>query len=269
MQLVSVITVVYNDKIGLQRTISSLSCQTYKDYEYLVIDGGSTDGTVDVINANISQIGYFVSEPDKGIYDAMNKGIMAAHGQWLIFMNAGDIFADSRVLERIEPYLKGNSDGVVYGKILQIYGKRKEISANLVGENPDAVDFIIKTIPHQAAFIKRSMFDIYGLYDEQYKLAADQIWFMKVIGIYHEQCCYIDMIVAHFMAGGSNEIHRDICLKEKDAAFEKEFGKAYPYLKELAEYRNSAIIRRLLKIRLWARNNGLTSGLRKIVYFRK
>ena len=98
----SIITINYNNADGLRRTIESVVSQTYADYEYLIIDGGSTDGSVNAIKEYEDKISYWVSEKDGGIYNAMNKGVKVAHGEYLIFMNSGDVFYNDRVIERIE-----------------------------------------------------------------------------------------------------------------------------------------------------------------------
>ena len=99
--LISVVTVCYNAVNDIEKTIMSVLGQTYKNIEYIIIDGGSIDGTIDIINKYKEHISLFVSEPDKGIYDAMNKGLMKANGQWINFMNAGDTFASNSVISNI------------------------------------------------------------------------------------------------------------------------------------------------------------------------
>lgn len=98
---ISIITICFNAATDLENTIASVRSQKYKDYEYIVVDGGSKDATLAVINDNSDKITKWVSEPDKGIYDAMNKGIKMASGEWVIMMNAGDVFADSQVLQNV------------------------------------------------------------------------------------------------------------------------------------------------------------------------
>ena len=100
----SIITVNYNNKEGLRNTIESVIHQTYRDFEYIVIDGGSTDGSVDILKKYDQQINYWVSEKDSGIYNAMNKGISKAHGEYLNFMNSGDCFYALDNLERVAKY---------------------------------------------------------------------------------------------------------------------------------------------------------------------
>lgn len=102
---ISVITICYNDKDGLIKTINSVQSQIYEDYEHIIIDGGSLDGTLKLLKEIKNEKCHWISERDKGIYDAMNKGIKMAKGEWLIMLNAGDVFADSYVLEKFSPHL--------------------------------------------------------------------------------------------------------------------------------------------------------------------
>ena len=102
MTKISIITINYNDKIGLSKTINSVLNQSWQKFEFIVIDGGSNDGGLEVIEQHKDKIDYWVSEPDKGVYNAMNKGIKVAKGEYLIFMNSGDTFYDDNVLEKIE-----------------------------------------------------------------------------------------------------------------------------------------------------------------------
>ena len=125
--LVSIITVVYNDVSHIQQTMNSVLSQTYKHIEYIVIDGGSTDGTVDIINSLKYKLSFFVSERDKGIYDAMNKGVAHANGEWVVFMNSGDSFYDSNVLEHIFNIYNDKGEGYIYGDTLLLGSKDDDI----------------------------------------------------------------------------------------------------------------------------------------------
>lgn len=121
---ISVVTVCYNAADTIEKTMLSVLNQTYHDIEYIIIDGGSTDGTVEIIRKYADRIAYWVSEPDKGIYDAMNKGIKVATGEWINFMNAGDSFVNSNVLDRLMNFHK---DGLIlYGNIIRIFNLIEE-----------------------------------------------------------------------------------------------------------------------------------------------
>ena len=119
----SIITVNYNNKEGLRKTIESVIHQTFNDYEYIIIDGGSTDGSVDIIKEYNDKISYWISEKDKGIYNAMNKGIRVSTGDYLLFLNSGDHLSENNVLEKVFPYLDGTD--FVYGNEWKINDRHK------------------------------------------------------------------------------------------------------------------------------------------------
>ena len=120
--IISVITVCYNAKSNLEKTILSVLNQTYSNIEYIIIDGGSTDGTIDIIKRYDDKITYWQSEPDNGIYDAMNKGIQKANGEWINFMNAGDLFASTMILQQMLDAIKPGVR-ILRGNIIRIYPK--------------------------------------------------------------------------------------------------------------------------------------------------
>lgn len=149
---ISVITVNYNDKEGLERTIRSVREQTYSDIEFLIIDGGSTDGSVDVIKQNLDIITKWVSEKDDGIYDAMNKGVQKATKKYLNFMNAGDCFADKDVLEHI--FSSSPNDDVLYGDVITCKGETPTGTMTFP-QKLTARQMFNGGITHQALFTKR------------------------------------------------------------------------------------------------------------------
>lgn len=172
---VTVITVCFNAMDSIASTIKSVAEQTYFDrIEYLVIDGDSNDGTTAFLNDQLSVIDKLISEPDKGIYDAMNKGILNASGEWILFLNAGDSFFEKRTLENIFPYLT-DSD-VVYGKTL-VYDNidQKKLSPGY----PLSMDWKVIPYCHQSVFIKRA-FLAKCLFDTNYKVAADYNQYYKL-----------------------------------------------------------------------------------------
>lgn len=253
---ISIITVCYNAKEALERTISSIKLQSFKNFEYIIIDGGSQDGTLEVINRNLRLISKWISEPDKGIYDAMNKGIKLASSDWLIFMNAGDIFASNNVLEKINNNLV-NEYKIVYGNIIKVYNKHKEHICGLNKRQLDAVDFVLHTIDHQSAFIHQSLFSLYGLYDTSYKLASDWKFFFQTAGIRKVPTKYVDLDIAIFMMDGASTLGQDKYKKEENEILKKEFGVYYSFMIELANYRKSSLIRNLYRIRMFLKERGL------------
>ena len=176
----SIITVNLNNKDCLQKTINSVVSQTFKDFEWILIDGGSTDGSKELIEQFSSHISYWVSEPDKGIYNAMNKGILKAKGEYCLFLNSGDYFANGDVLDKVFAF--DFDEDVVYGDQLWDYGDRMETFES--AEKVTLRNFIGSTIPHSGvSFIKREMFEEYGLYDENYRIVSDWKWFLIAVGL--------------------------------------------------------------------------------------
>lgn len=189
---VSVVTVCYNAGDILEDTIKSVVSQTHGDVEYIVIDGASKDGSVDIIKKYSDRIAYWVSEPDKGIYDAMNKGIQAATGDYIIFMNAGDRFADDRVLENAATRLNGET--VVSGRWRRCYpnGLTKEA-------RPRKIETMRREMPicHQSTFVRADYHKTH-LFDTSYKFSADYGFFYKAWRE-GEAFSYIDILVADFL----------------------------------------------------------------------
>lgn len=163
----SIITINYNNKDGLERTINSVLGQTYIDFEYIIIDGGSTDGSVEVIKKYAAQIDYWVSEPDKGIYNAMNKGIGKATGDYLNFMNSGDTFHTSSVLEDIAKM--SLDDDIIIGGY---YDNKKNKPYIIPSQDVTLLTLLKFTINHQSTFYKNNLFNK-RLYDENYIIMAD------------------------------------------------------------------------------------------------
>ena len=175
----SIITINFNNKAGLQKTINSVITQTFKDFEWIIIDGGSTDGSKELIEQYSRYITYWVSEPDNGIYHAMNKGILQAKGGYLQFLNSGDELYSATILnELFELDLYGD---IVYGNV--IYKKNdKKLKLKKYNEPLSLSYFIsIKTINHQASFIKRSLFKE-KLYNEHFRIVSDwEFWILQII----------------------------------------------------------------------------------------
>lgn len=198
---VSIITINYNNAKGLRTTVISVIEQTYKDFEYIVIDGGSFDGSLDVIKQYESKIDLWLSEPDSGIYNAMNKGIKLAKGDYLLFLNAGDRFSSPRSLDLVA---RRNwfADIVACG-IFWDYGVGNKIYI----AQPRRINFqrlLTESISHQSTFIKRSLFTEKG-YQEDYKIISDWIfWFEQLI---IHKCTYQHIntpITIYDMSGISN-----------------------------------------------------------------
>ena len=197
MKKISIVTVNLNNKIGLEKTINSIVGQTFfNDVEYVVIDGGSTDGSVDVIKENKDKIAFWVSEKDNGIYDAMNKAIEYISGEYCIFINSGDFFHSPTILETMIPTL--NKD-IVYGDLLIHNGSQtfiKKYTSELSHEY-----FLKDTLPHQASFIKSKILKEH-YYITDYKIISDWIFFYE--SIITRNCSYehVPLIIADYHLGG-------------------------------------------------------------------
>lgn len=204
---ISVVTVCFNAVNYIEKTIESVLCQTFEDYEYLIIDGGSTDGTLDIIRSYEGNVHIrWISEPDKGIYDAMNKGIAMASGEWLNMMNAGDCFASNDVLEKIfkEQYSKDTSF---------IYSDRYVKNNGVISLSKH--DHEKKKINHQSSIYRRSLHDKFGYYIVTPKIIVSDLLFF--LAIPKNEFKKVDTIIAMTDAGGVSSgiwcIEQEVCAR--------------------------------------------------------
>lgn len=198
----SIITVNYNNKDGLKKTIESVIAQTFRDFEFIVIDGGSTDGSADVLKEYNDQITYWVSEPDKGIYNAMNKGIAKARGEYLNFMNSGDCFYTPDVLEKVSNY-NYETDFIV-GRDYHYNEKIQKGHASIQPPRTTMIHFYVATLDHQSSFIKRELFKN-SPYDESRRLVSDWIFFTEKIVREQKKVQFINDIICRREEGGLSE----------------------------------------------------------------
>jgi len=229
----SIITVNLNNAIGLRKTIESIISQSFNDYEYLIIDGGSTDGSVNIIKEYADKISYWVSEPDKGIYNAMNKGILQAKGEYLQFLNSGDSLVKESVLNDIFTDLPFCD--MVYGNYIKVLQDGKLLFEN--GPKVSEVTFLrfyIDSINHQSTFIKRDLFDRYGLYDEQLKIVSDWKFFLIAFGLSNSKLIYKNIEVAYYEMSGISKTQSKLLLAERKKVLEE----LVP-LSILSDYRNN------------------------------
>lgn len=195
--LVTIITVVFNNVHTLEQTIISVVNQSYKNIEYIIIDGGSTDGSVDLIRKYKSQISYWVSEPDKGIYYAMNKGLSIANGE-LVGVLSSDDWYESTSVEKVVNYYELNPEVDI------IHGLLRFIASN---DKPDSVvghynSFLEKgMIEHPTCFIKKNMYDKVGFYNVSYKSAADYEWMLRAKKL-DAKFLFIPEMLTNFRRGG-------------------------------------------------------------------
>lgn len=196
----SIITVNLNNKSGLQKTIDSVISQTYKDFEWIIIDGGSTDGSKELIEQYSQYITYWISEPDKGIYNAMNKGIISANSEYLLFLNSGDWLINTNIIEQAFPFM--NNADFVYGS-LQLVNRDGDIKIwDIPIDSVTGELFLNSTMPHPATFIKKEKLLQYGGYDESYKIAADWKFFMDAILFGNSSLKKMPFVVSVFSEDG-------------------------------------------------------------------
>jgi glycosyltransferase involved in cell wall biosynthesis len=213
LPLVSIITVCFNAAPTICATMDSLDAQVCRDFEWIVIDGGSTDGTREFLEAHQARIAHFVSEPDAGIYDAMNKGVRASTGQWLLFLNADDVLADPAVLLEISPMLRdaGGDTGVVYGDVYYTDGTKKwRRTFHWVTRR----NLLYGDLCHQAVFARHWAFQLLGEFDATLRINADYDWLLRVFRS-PLRIRYVPREVATFSVGGMHGRDRRFLADER------------------------------------------------------
>lgn len=216
-KLLSIITINLNDKIGLQKTIESVSEQTFDDYEFIVIDGGSQDGSIELLSEYEHMVDKLISEKDRGIYHAMNKGIKRAEGKYLYFLNAGDTFAKANVLTEV--FLEPINASFICTNFF-IESTTTELKIETPYRDRDwsfsMYDIYSGYLCHQAFFTQKTMFDKYGLFNETYKVVSDWELFFIAIGVHRESVVYKDVdMVIYNMDGLSSKIGGQFIYSEK------------------------------------------------------
>ena len=220
--LISVVTICYNAKNDLEKTILSVLSQTYQDIEYIIIDGGSTDGTVDIIHKYSERLFYWISEPDKGIYDAMNKGMDRATGSWINFMNAGDTFCDNEVIKNIFGYNDLSDYSVIYG---DCYVSKSNQLQYLKASSMKKVH-VQMPFCHQSSFIRKTRLR----FSIDLKIAADyqMIYeYYRMNGI--SSFLYISKPISVFDATGISTTNNNLLQKEYGIVY-KRTRNAYYYI---------------------------------------
>lgn len=227
----SIVTINYNNAEGLRRTLASVAAQTYPNIEHIIIDGGSNDESVDIIKEYVNKSMMYdvlwVSEKDNGVYHAMNKGIRKASGNYIQILNSGDVLAAQNVTERMVAALP---DGVsiLYGNMLKSYDGKTIINKDTCGNGmytPESFLYFYKgTLNHDCAYIRRDLFEKYGLYNEEMKICSDWEWYVKVIAIGGEKAVYTNIDVTIFDMNGVSESHgknAELIKKERREYLEK------------------------------------------------
>ncbi len=282
----SIITITYNNAVGLLRTIQSVQSQTFRDFEHIIVDGESTDESAEIIrqyadneairqeNSKADNLALspnhlitsspitWISEKDRGVYDAQNKGIRLAHGEYCYFLNAGDTFCADDVLERMfSPNSLISSSpnrlpDILYGNEIIVDGNSNRVGIARGVENPSFVDLYNSCMKHQASFIRRSLFDKYGMYDTDMRICSDFDWFFRVIAFHDEvRLQYKDVDIAYFENTGLSYHSPELCVKERQQILDRYMTKRmqrdyllmgkYPRLSRVGE---NKIVKLLLRI---------------------
>ena len=290
----SIITINYNNAEGLRKTLASVASQTFRDFEHIIVDGGSTDGSVEIIreyadseairlsgykairqeNSNADNLASlphhlitsspitWISEKDRGIYDAQNKGIRLAHGEYCYFLNAGDTFCADDVLERMfSPNSLISSSphhlpDILYGNEIIVDGNGQRVDIARGVANPSFVDLYNSCMKHQASFIRRELFEQYGMYDADMRICADFDWFFRVIAFHDDVTLqYKDVDIAYFENTGLSYHAPELCAKERqhilDRYMSKRMQRDYAVLGKyprLSRVRENKMVKMLLRM---------------------
>ncbi len=217
----SIITIVFNNVKDIERTMLSVINQTYRNIEYIIVDGLSTDGTLDIIEQYRHKIAVLISEKDKGIYDAMNKGLAAATGDYVLFMNSGDEIYDLDTVSKI--FLAYADADIYYGETEMIDGTGASLGArrHKVPKELKLSSFKFgMSVSHQAIYIKKSITE---KYDEAYQLSADIDWILKAVSK-AKKIVNVKFFVAKYLVGGMSKQKHLASLKERYQIFNKYYG---------------------------------------------
>ncbi len=228
----SVVTINYNNKVGLEKTIASVLGQTEKDLEYIVIDGGSSDGSAEVVKKHADKFSYSVSEKDGGIFNAQNKGAQKAKGDYLLFLNSGDILANENVLKDFSQHLGKNQ--LVFGDLLVDDGKSRQRA-----DMPDKLDvyyFMVSSLAHPSTFISSALYKKLGGYREDLKITGDYEFFLRAVLVHEASYMHISQAVAVFDTDGvsSDPAQQEKQRTERKKCWELNFSK--PAIEGFEEY---------------------------------
>ncbi len=236
MPKLSIITINYENLEGLRKTVQSIFEQTFTDYEYIIIDGGSTDGSKEYIENYKDKLAYRVSEKDNGIYNAQNKGIAQAKGDYLIFMNSGDVFINKDIIRDVSVHFDGTD--IIYGDTV-IKEKEKE----WIKKYPARITFshfFADTLPHQASFISTKILSkLSNRFDESLEIIADWKFFVDAIFKYNASVKYLDLAVTVYDFTGltSKPESWPLMEAEKKKVLENEYPHIYNEVKELLAFK--------------------------------
>ena len=261
---ISVITINYNNSEGLLQTIRSVISQDYNSFEYIVIDGGSTDGSTNVLQQYSKAITRYVSEKDAGIYNAMNKGIDLAVGEYLLFLNSGDVFADKTALSSF--LLAEADEPIIYGNLLLKSASGKIASYNYLPRT-DFYEVYKESLPHPGTLVRKDVFKCVGGFSENDKITSDWQFFMLALFKYKFAARYVNKAISIFASGGvsNNPEHADRSVFER-----KRFMRNYfPEIYDERLFNQFSFIHRIKKrlfllSAFWVDSYGLLKLLKKV-----
>lgn len=218
--ILTIITINRNNAAGLERTMQSVAAQTLTDFEYVVVDGASSDESPEVIQQLASSFKgriHWISEPDAGIYSAMNKGIRMASGDYVQFLNSGDCLVAEDVVERMCSVLEQDAfPSILYGNMLKLTPDgRTRRDRCFAGKPITLKGFIRGSLNHSPAYIRRTLFDKYGLYDESLKVVSDWKWYLQAVVLGEETPVYTDLDVTRFDMTGISETNAELRESER------------------------------------------------------
>jgi glycosyltransferase involved in cell wall biosynthesis len=216
----SIITVNLDDRAGLVRTLESIGRQTFTDREVIVVDGGSRDGSLEVIRAHAGVVTDFVSEPDEGIFDAQNKGTRRARGTYCLYLNAGDVFASDDALERFFGAGPATED-ILYGDVVieEVDGRRR---VELSPPKLTWAFFMRTTLPHQSTAFRRALFDRVGPYDTTLRIAGDYEFFLRSVVVRGATTRHVPVPLAVYVMGGRSTRPEAFPLVRRERVLAKE-----------------------------------------------
>lgn len=227
----SIVTINRNNAFGLEKTLQSVNRQTYRDFEHIVVDGASTDGSVDVIKQLTDDFiqRIWVSEQDSGIYNAMNKGLRMAKGDYIQILNSGDILAADDVEERMAAFLSSQSSPqptIFYGNMIKYFPNGRKLRDRcFAGQDITFLGMYTGTLNHNPAWIRRDLFEKYGYYDESLTIVSDWKWYLQAIILGEEKPVYVDMDVTLFDMTGISETNKSLDKEERREVLAELFPK--------------------------------------------
>lgn len=268
----SIVTINYNNADGLRKTLASVVSQTYRDIEHVIVDGGSTDDSVDVIREYVHKVEsgksrvksvVWNSEPDNGIYNAINKGIKKASGDYIQILNSGDLLISDGIIDRMMTILAAHKyPELLYGNAVDVY-EGKRLSSHGPGIEYSMLSLYKATYPHDSTFFKRELFskEGYGLYDENLKIVSDWKWYLEAIGLGSVKPIYVDIDVTLFDVTGISSKNKELDKQERQQVLKQVLPPAIiidydQYAFPMTQYK------RLKKHHLW----GLVHFAERILY---